>query len=184
MHRRGRAAFFAALVLLVSSLPLAPTLKASTKADAVPDHVAGRALIGAKPGGKAPARGAIESSGGEALKHNSDGNFFIVKTPTAAPEWARRCGATPRYAELDYILRADTHEHAAMPNNRSSRTARCTASPRSARSPRGTRLPGPRIRTARTSWWASSRPGSTTRTTISSEHVAPPEHRSVRARLP
>lgn len=102
-------AITAAIALGLSVLPLGPVFAADPSASETSKHVAGRALVGANPSGRARAQEAIQNRGGNVVTYYAPGNFFIVETPSAAPEWVRSLRSDPRvrYAELDYIVTTD-----------------------------------------------------------------------------
>jgi Subtilase family/Purple acid Phosphatase, N-terminal domain len=72
-------------------------------------HSPRRALVGAHKGQKGQAEQAIRAHGGRVISYYEPGDFFVVETPSRAPEWARgvRDEDEIRYAEADYELSID-----------------------------------------------------------------------------
>ncbi len=104
MHAFRPAAVMVVAVLLAGLGP-AP-VRASAEARA---HVPGRALVGAHPSERGRAQQAIRAHGGRVVSYYEPGDFFIVETPSRAPDWVDgiRNDNAVRYAELDYQLQAD-----------------------------------------------------------------------------
>lgn len=103
------ATILPATVLLATILPATPAAEAGKRQREPPPHAPGRALVGAWPGGRSPAARAVEAHGGRILSFYEPGDFFVVETPSRAPDWVRSlpAGGAVRYAELDFVVTAD-----------------------------------------------------------------------------
>lgn len=66
----------------------------------------GRVLVGARVGQREETESEIRARSGRVLSFHSPGNFYLVETPSRAPDWARSVRANPgvRFAEVDYLL--------------------------------------------------------------------------------
>ncbi len=77
-------------------------------------HAPRRVLVGTHPGERAQAENSIRGQGGRVVALHRPGDFYIVETPSQAPDWARSVRGRPgvRFAEPDYLLKGD-----AVPND-------------------------------------------------------------------
>src|SRR5688500_15741594 len=91
-----RSLIVAAIATLFASLQPLP-------AGAVPSggqpshgrHAPNRAIVGASSNGRAQTDAAIRARGGRVISYYEPGDFFIVETPSAAPDWVAQLRNDP-----------------------------------------------------------------------------------------
>lgn len=96
-------------VAMLTTILVLSGLVATAPAGASEDeraHAPNQALVGAHSGEHGRAEEAIRAHGGRVVSYYEPGNFFIVETPSRAPDWVQemRSDDAVRYAELDYEL--------------------------------------------------------------------------------